>query len=118
CVCPSQSHSLYERCHRVEPYGSHDTSGRVDREHGELGDREPGDADGERGGLEARAVAHATDGLAAIARQEDADVELVAVRLDLFEEPLDARDVSVAAVYELARLWRKPVPRRSGAACL
>ena len=103
-----------DRLPRGEPEVSEETSGRVDREHGELGDREPGDADGERGRLEARAVTQATDGLAAIAREEDADVELVAVRLDLFEEPLDAREVPVAAVDELARLRGKLVPRRLG----
>ena len=79
-----------------------ETGRGVDRERGELGDRESGHADRQRGGLEPGAAADLAHGLAAIAREEDAHVELVPVRLDLLEEPLDAREGAVAGVDELA----------------
>src|SRR2546430_2878660 len=84
----------------------------VDGERGELGDREAGNPHGERGGLEPRAAAGRARRLAPVARQEDAYVELVTIRLDLLEEPLDAGGAPVALVDERARLGGKRLPRR------
>src|SRR5437660_1129970 len=74
----------------------------------------PAWASSARAGREGRAGARGTDGLAGMGRREDAAGEPVAVRLDLCEEPLDAREVPGSAVDELARLRRKLVPRRLG----
>src|SRR3989475_6963858 len=90
------------------------TRRRVDGERGELGDREAADPHGERGGLEPRAAAGRARGLAPVARQKDAHVELVTVRLDLLEEPLDAGEAPVALVDERARLGGKRLPGRVG----
>src|SRR5204863_5360639 len=86
--------------------------GAVDRQRGELGDREAGDADGERRGLEARPAADGAAGLAPVAGEEDADVELVAVGLDLLEEAVDAWEAVVALVHEPAPRLGELLPGR------
>ena len=70
----------------------------LDRERGELGDREAGDLDGERRRLEARARAHRARRLRAVTREEHAHVQLVPVRLDLLEEAVDAGKLALALV--------------------
>src|SRR4030095_548564 len=98
----------------AEPEVAEETRRAVDRERRELGDGEPGDAYGQRGRLEPGAAAGAADRLAPVARGEDAHVELVAVRLALLEESLDARKAPVARVDERAGVLGQLLPRRRG----
>jgi hypothetical protein len=68
----------------------------------ELGDGGPAHADGKRLRLEPRPRAAGAARLAPVARKEHAHVELVAVRLHLFEEALDAGVAVGAGVHPLA----------------
>src|SRR5206468_11314192 len=110
----AQELARHHRVPRGETEIADETRRRVDGERGELGDREPPDADREGGGLEPRAATRRADGLAPVARKEDPDVELVAVRLDFLEEPLDAGEAAVTLVDEGACRLRKLLPRRVG----
>ena len=92
----------------------------VDGEAGELGDRHPGHPHRQRRRFQPGAATQRARRLAAIAREEHAHVELVAVRLDLLEEAVDAGELAVALVDERAvrLLQRFPRPRHVHAGAL
>src|SRR5205823_7769170 len=92
--------------------------GVLDGERGELRNGEPGHAHGQGLRAQAGAGANGAARLAAVAGEEDADVELVAIRLHLLEEALDAGELSLALVDELplVRPERLPGPVHGDAA--
>src|SRR5262249_47025508 len=73
-----------------------------------------GHAYGEGGRLEPGALANRAARLAAIAREEDPHVQLVAVALDLLEEAVDAGELALALVHEGALPLVQLLPRPRG----
>src|SRR6267378_7367805 len=99
------------RLPRREAQGFEGGRRAFDREPRELRDGQPRYLHGERGGLEPRARAHGAGGLGAVAREEDAHVQLVAVGLDLLEEAVDAGELAVAVIDERALALAEALPR-------
>ena len=99
------------RLPRRELQRAQDGGRLLDRERGELGDRHPGHPHRQRRRLQTRAAADRARRLAAVAREEHAHVQLVAVRLDLLEESIDAGEPAVALVDEGALGLAERVPR-------
>ena len=80
----------------------------------EIGDRPAAEADPEGRRREARAAAGAAERVGAVARQQHADVDLVALGLEPVEEPLDAVEVAAPLDQDLALVRRQPRHRHVG----
>src|SRR2546425_4742877 len=107
----TQDLAPHRRLPRRQAQGLEGGRRALDGQPRELRDGEPRHLHGERRRLEPRARAHRAGRLRAVAREEHAHVQLVAVGLDLLEEAIDAGELAVAVVDEAALALAQPLPR-------